>query len=158
MKTQELAYVTRRRIRRRALHSMLIIALLCFSRAPRPPQPPTDFAAAWEAFFRATRRARGRSTGPLSEGGLSLAQYHLLESLLDGRERTVSELALAAGVAAPTATRMLDCLVRDGHAARRPSEHDRRAVLVSLTELRARRTCSPPASASGPHACACATA
>ena len=102
--------------------------------ATSPPAPAqTDFAAAWETFFRATRRARGRATGPLSEGGLSLAQYHLLESLLDGRERSVSELALAAGVAAPTATRMLDCLVRDGHAARRPSEHDRRAVLVSLT-------------------------
>ena len=88
----------------------------------------TDFTAAWEAFSRATRRARGRSTGPLSEGGLTLAQYHLLESMLDGRERTVSEMALAAGVAAPTATRMLDPLVRDGHVARRPSEHDRRAV------------------------------
>jgi DNA-binding MarR family transcriptional regulator len=102
--------------------------------ATATPPGAADFTAAWEAFSRATRRARGRSTGPLTEGGLSLAQYHLLESLLDGRERTVSELALAAGVAAPTATRMLDSLVRDGHAARRPSEHDRRAVLVSLTE------------------------
>ena len=45
----------------------------------------------------------------------------------------MSELAAAAGVAPPTATRMLDALVRDGLAERRPAEHDRRVVLVSLT-------------------------
>ena len=46
---------------------------------------------------------------------------------------TVSELAQAAGVAAPTATRMLDALVRAGTAERTPCERDRRVVLVSLT-------------------------
>jgi DNA-binding MarR family transcriptional regulator len=43
-------------------------------------------------------------------------------------------LAESAGVAAPTATRMLDCLARDGLVTRRHSETDRRAVLVSLTD------------------------
>ena len=46
---------------------------------------------------------------------------------------TVGVLAEAAGVAPPTATRMLDCLARDGHVTRRHSEEDRRSVLVSLT-------------------------
>jgi DNA-binding MarR family transcriptional regulator len=93
----------------------------------------TGFTAAWEDFTRAVRRARGRSTGPLAESGLTLAQFHLLEPLRDGGELTVSELAVGAGVAAPTATRMLDALVRDGLVTRRPAEHDRRAVLVGLT-------------------------
>lgn len=92
-----------------------------------------DFTSAWEAFTRATRRARGRSIGPLEGTSISLAQFQLLEGLRGGGELTVSELAVAAAVAPPTATRMLDALVRDGLAARRAAEHDRRAVLVSLT-------------------------
>jgi DNA-binding MarR family transcriptional regulator len=93
-----------------------------------------DFTSAWEAFTRATRRARGRSVGPLEGTSLSLAQYQLLEGLRGGGELTVSELAVGAAVAAPTATRMLDALVRDGLAERRTADHDRRAVLVSLTD------------------------
>jgi DNA-binding MarR family transcriptional regulator len=92
------------------------------------------FTTAWEEFTRAVRRARGRATGPLAESGLTLAQFHLLEPLRGGGgELTVSELAVGAGVAAPTATRMLDALVRDGLATRRPAEHDRRAVLIGLS-------------------------
>ena len=96
--------------------------------------PATDFTSAWEAFFRATRRARGRATGQLARGGLSLSQYHLLEGLRERATMTMSELALAAGVAPPTATRMLDGLVRDGLVERRASHTDRRSVLVSLTD------------------------
>jgi DNA-binding MarR family transcriptional regulator len=90
------------------------------------------FSAAWERFFRTTRRLRGRAS-QMPVSGLSLPQYHLLEPLRDREALTVGELAESAGVAAPTATRMLDCLVRDGHIERRHSETDRRAVLVSLT-------------------------
>jgi DNA-binding MarR family transcriptional regulator len=62
-----------------------------------------------------------------------LAQYQLLQPLRDADELTVGVLAEGAGVAAPTATRMLDCLERDGHVTRRHSENDRRAVLIALT-------------------------
>ncbi len=65
--------------------------------------------------------------------GLSLPQYVLLEPLRHDEHLSVGALAEAAGVTPPTATRMLDCLVRDGHAERRHSVDDRRAVLVSLT-------------------------
>jgi DNA-binding MarR family transcriptional regulator len=92
-----------------------------------------DFTSAWEDFFRATRRARGRATGPLGGTRLSLAQYQLLEALRSTPRLPVSELAAAAGVAPPTATRMLDALVRDGLAERTPCEHDRRVVHVALT-------------------------
>ena len=99
-----------------------------------PPAATADeFSLAWEAFFRATRRARGRSTGPLEGSVLSLAQYQLLEALRGTPELPVSELAASAGVAPPTATRMLDALVREALVERTPAEHDRRVVLVSLT-------------------------
>jgi MarR family transcriptional regulator, organic hydroperoxide resistance regulator len=93
----------------------------------------TDFIAAWEGFTRAVRRARGRAGGALAGSGLTIAQYQLIEPLRGGGAQTVSELAAGAGVAAPTATRMLDALVRDGLVTRRGAEHDRRAVLIGLT-------------------------
>jgi DNA-binding MarR family transcriptional regulator len=91
------------------------------------------FSAAWESLFRTTRRLRARAHVFAGEAGMSLAQYHLLASLRDAPELAVGELAEAAGVAPPTATRMLDCLARDGYVVRRHSETDRRSVLVSLT-------------------------
>lgn len=43
-------------------------------------------------------------------------------------------LAEAAGVSAPTASRMLDGLEREGIVERRPSPEDRRAVEIALTD------------------------
>ena len=92
----------------------------------------TGFDAAWTDFLKSIRRARGRVS---SRRGLELtmSQYHLLEALADAGDLNVGRLAEAAGVAAPTATRMLDSLERSGVVARRPSSADRRAVTVSLT-------------------------
>jgi DNA-binding MarR family transcriptional regulator len=92
-----------------------------------------EFTDAWEGFFRATRRARGRATGPLEGAHLSLAQYQLLEALRTTPRLPVSELAASAGVAPPTATRMLDALVRDGLAERIPCTDDRRVVHIALS-------------------------
>ena len=90
------------------------------------------FSAGWESFFRTTRRLRARAGR--FPGELTLPQYHLLEALREDSELPVGELADRAGVAPPTATRMLDCLARDGFVERRHSESDRRSVLVSLTD------------------------
>jgi DNA-binding MarR family transcriptional regulator len=89
------------------------------------------FTAAWESFFRTTRRLRARADR--LPGDLSVPQYQLLEPLRETDELCVGELAEAAGVAAPTATRMLDALARNGYITRRHSETDRRSVLVGLT-------------------------
>jgi DNA-binding MarR family transcriptional regulator len=90
------------------------------------------FAAALDDFRRASSRARGRLA---SEGDLTLSQYHLLEPLLQADEPLgVGELACAAGVSAPTATRMLAGLERDGVVARRACTRDRRVVRVELTD------------------------
>src|SRR5215208_7992499 len=101
---------------------------------PAPIASADEFSTAWEAFFRATRRARGRSTGTLEGARLSLAQYQLLEALRATPRLPVSELAASAGVAPPTATRMLDALVRDGLAVRTPCTDDRRVVHIALTD------------------------
>src|SRR5919109_3177755 len=96
---------------------------------------PTAIAAPppeWARFLGALRRARTRlSEAP--EARLSLAQYVLVAPLLDAPTRSVGELAANAGVASPTATRMLDGLERDGYVRRVPAEHDRRCVELRLT-------------------------
>jgi DNA-binding MarR family transcriptional regulator len=93
------------------------------------------FAAALEDFMRAIRTARGRFNRAPAKPELSTSQFHLLEPLAqDGRPMAISALAEAADVASPTATRMLDGLVRRGLAERmRPAEGDRRRVEITLT-------------------------
>jgi MarR family transcriptional regulator, organic hydroperoxide resistance regulator len=97
------------------------------------PVAAEEFTEAWEVFFLTTRRVRARANKLKSNGHLTLPQYHLLAALRDEDELTVGELAEAAGVAPPTATRMLDCLARLGYVLRRHSDEDRRVVLVTLT-------------------------
>jgi DNA-binding MarR family transcriptional regulator len=107
---------------------------------PTRTSPAADvaaFAAALDDFRRASSRARGRLA---AEGDLTLSQYHLLEPLLDADEPLgVGELACAAGVSAPTATRMLTGLERGGIVERRTCTRDRRVVRVALTDDGAER-------------------
>ena len=97
---------------------------------------PTRTAIALEdalaEFFRASRRARGRAAQRSEPGELSLAQLQLVEPLLDGPQPG-ARLAEQAGVSAPTASRMLDLLERQGAVERAPSPDDRRCVPVRLT-------------------------
>src|SRR3954451_23360309 len=101
---------------------------------PTRTTPASDvavFAAALDDFRRASGRARGRLA---ADGDLTLSQYHLLEPLLSADEPLgVGEIACAAGVSAPTATRMLAGLERDALVERRPCRGDRRVVRVRLT-------------------------
>ncbi len=121
------------------------------SETPRadPVRRPTDdaelqaFADAFGEFMRATRRARGRYAAeqPDGDGDLSLSQFQLLDALLDAAgPLTVRDVAIGAGVASPTATRMLTGLERDGLVAReRPQTGDQRCVLIHLTDEGRRR-------------------
>jgi MarR family transcriptional regulator, organic hydroperoxide resistance regulator len=96
-----------------------------------PTTEQDAFSTALLEFLRATRRVRGR-LGDSDE--LSLSQYHLLEPLIEGERLAICELALAAGVSAPTATRMLTGLERAGLVERVPCDADRRVVHVVLTD------------------------
>ena len=110
--------------------------------ATPPPNAASDrelqaFADAFGDFMRATRRARGRvADRPTGDGELTLSQYQLLDALLDADgPLTVRELALGAGIASPTATRMLTGLEQDRLVAReRPRDGDQRCVLIRLTD------------------------
>jgi MarR family transcriptional regulator, organic hydroperoxide resistance regulator len=99
---------------------------------PTQTRTHTDFDAAWDRFFDSIRRARAR--GVREVGELTFSQLHLLTALADRSPRSVGELAELAGVAAPTATRMLDGLARAGVVERRPSSSDRRVVEIFLTD------------------------
>jgi MarR family transcriptional regulator, organic hydroperoxide resistance regulator len=103
------------------------------SASRRPVEPPESFVSALEEFFSAVRRSRARAAREAGAGELTVSQYQLLAGLAEGSERPVGELAEAAAIATPTATRMLDGLERAGIAVRRPSTSDRRVVTVRLT-------------------------
>jgi DNA-binding MarR family transcriptional regulator len=93
-----------------------------------------SFLAAFDAFAQAVRRARG---APAQSGaqGLTLSQYGLLQGL-DWRDGArVRELAAEAGIAASTATRILDALERRGIVRRTRADGDRRGVTITLTPL-----------------------
>lgn len=90
-----------------------------------------SFAEAWDDFVLAVRRAQAR--GQDSPDELTLAQYYLLLPLAQESALPLGQLAAAAGIAAPTATRIIDGLERCGVIRRERTESDRRAVLVSLT-------------------------
>ena len=103
---------------------------------PTAPSAGPDLDAldtAWDQFFSAIRRAKGRA-GQQHGSELSLPQLHLLAPLAGGGTARVGELAEAADVAAPTASRMIDSLEREGIVARVAADGDRRAVAVELTD------------------------
>lgn len=99
---------------------------------PAPASEQEAFLAAWQEFMASVRRARSRAAD--REGAeLTAAQFHLLAALEDAPARSVGELAQAAGVSSPTATRMLDALERDGIVRREPATDDRRRIHVRPT-------------------------
>jgi len=91
-----------------------------------------EFGAALEELFRAVLRASGRGV-PGGETELTMSQYFVMDALA-GERLTVSEVARAARVAVPTATRALRALEERGFVERRRDDGtDRRVVTVALT-------------------------
>src|SRR3954471_11425390 len=99
------------------------------------------FSAALDEFLRATRSARGRLAASDEAGGeLSLSQYHLLAPLSRCETRlTLGELADQAGVAPPTASRVVGAMVPAGLVARERATDDRRRVDLRITDDGRRR-------------------
>jgi DNA-binding MarR family transcriptional regulator len=95
---------------------------------------PDDFLSAFDAFAQAVRRARG-APSPAGEQGLTLSQYGLVQGLAGRDCARVRELAAEAGIAASTATRILDALERRGIVERARADEDRRGVTITLTAL-----------------------
>jgi DNA-binding MarR family transcriptional regulator len=64
---------------------------------------------------------------------LSPARASVLSVLVFGGPRTPGELAAAEQVAAPTMTKLINGLVRDGYVRKRAHPDDARAVVVTAT-------------------------
>src|SRR5215469_4111908 len=67
------------------------------------------------------------------QAGLTRARLSALSVLVFGGPRTLGELAMAEGVAGPTMTRIVDGLIAEGLAERRPHPSDGRAVTIAAT-------------------------
>ena len=65
--------------------------------------------------------------------GISAPRLSALSVLVFGGPRRIGELADAEQVEAPTMTRLVDGMERDGYVARSPDPDDRRAVVVRAT-------------------------
>jgi DNA-binding MarR family transcriptional regulator len=90
------------------------------------------FGEALEELFRAVLKSSGRGV-PGGETELTLSQYFVMDALADAA-LTVSEVARAARVAVPTATRSLRALELRGFIDRERNDgEDRRLVRVALT-------------------------
>jgi MarR family transcriptional regulator, organic hydroperoxide resistance regulator len=97
-------------------------------------QSQAEFAAALEELWRAVLRATGRGV-PGGETELTLSQFNMLSALGEGRSK-VTEVAAAADVAPPTATRALRALEQRGFVERRQNAgSDGRHVTVVLTDV-----------------------
>ncbi|MFD7923423.1 MarR family winged helix-turn-helix transcriptional regulator [Streptomyces sp. NPDC059740] len=92
-----------------------------------------EFTQAFGEMLVAVRRSRGRLAGEVDRS-LSLSRIHLLEALADHGPQGVGDIALHAGVSAPTATRMLKNLERDGIVTRTRTAGNERRVEVALTD------------------------
>jgi DNA-binding MarR family transcriptional regulator len=91
-----------------------------------------QFGEALEDLIRAVLKASGRGV-PGGETELTLSQYFVMDAMAD-EALTVTEVARAARVAVPTATRALRGLETRGFVDReRNDDEDRRLVTVALT-------------------------
>src|SRR3954453_15425713 len=99
--------------------------------------PPTDGAEAVRLAFvelmGAERRLRARDQ-KCARGDLTQGQIRALFTIDVKGEATAGELAKAAALSPGSVSPMLDVLERDGIVERRRSDHDRRVVVVTLTE------------------------
>lgn len=83
---------------------------------------------------RAEALAVRRLSAALEAEQCSIEQWRALAFLADQQGRTMTDLADYALLPAPTATKLIDRMVADALAYRRPDPADRRRVLVYLTE------------------------
>jgi len=87
---------------------------------------------AWDHFDVALRKARGRAVHATPDG-LTHSQFRLLSALSRTTDVRCVQLAEQLGVTAPTVTRMLTGLEKQGMVERARTVDDRRGVSIRLT-------------------------
>jgi len=91
-----------------------------------------EFIFVCHNLFKAMTRDRGYYAQMRSH--LSLSQLNLLDTLADEGVLTISQIAHHAGVAVPTATRMLKILENKNIVLRKKNTSDARSWLIELTD------------------------
>ncbi|WP_246021911.1 MarR family winged helix-turn-helix transcriptional regulator [Paenibacillus zeisoli] len=87
-----------------------------------------------EAAWKSTIRKMESEIMVHRELGLTGPQYHMLALISKEKSCNISYLAEKLEVKPSAITVMIDRLVQNDYVERRHDEHDRRAVLVSVTE------------------------
>lgn len=77
---------------------------------------------------------KGAKSDFLSKSNITSAQMIMLISIHDHGQCKLKTLAKERGISPPTATVLIDKLVRAGYAKRETSPEDRRVVMASLTK------------------------
>lgn len=70
----------------------------------------------------------------LKPTGIAVEQYRVLRELDRANGQTMGDLAAAVFVDAPTLTKIIDRMIAGGLVFRSPDPHDRRKVLIFLSE------------------------
>ena len=92
-----------------------------------PPELAGDLRHSLTRLYLALRR-----NSPIH--GISAAQSSAIATLYDHGPMRMGELADRESIRMPTATSLVDGLIREDLAARAPDPDDRRAVVISLTD------------------------
>ncbi|MEU9451230.1 MarR family transcriptional regulator [Streptomyces sp. NPDC048277] len=82
----------------------------------------------------AERRVVRWLAGVLAEEDCTVEEWRVLSLVGDGRGHPMTEIADHALMPAPSLTKLVDRMVADNLVHRRPDPHDRRRVLLYLTE------------------------
>ena len=69
-----------------------------------------------------------------AENALTLGRFLVLRTVLDTPACRIQEVAASQGITLGAASRLVDRLHRDGLLHRTPCEHDRRAIILTVTE------------------------
>ena len=80
------------------------------------------------------RKVRAKLSNELSQGKITIPQYHILYCLFGKGEATMSEVADYLFVSPPAVTGVVDKLVKMSLVKRSFSSSDRRIIIISLTE------------------------
>lgn len=95
----------------------------------------TDAGLASELRLAVMRLRRRLATERHPDNDLSLGAMAVLAGLCRRGEMTLGALADFERVQPPSMTRTVNCLEKGGYVARRPSDTDRRQVLIAVTDL-----------------------
>ena len=96
----------------------------------------TDASSLFTALVSAEIRAWNAVESALCEANnpLSLGRFLVLRAVRDTPACRIQEVAESQGITLGAASRLVDRLRRDGLLHRTPCEHDRRAIILTVTD------------------------